>query len=480
MPKSIAERLSALEAQVNPKRLRMNAIMDAAYEDGDRDLSEDEASEFDDLKDEVKQLEVQIDRLKALESSSSTARPISGNSSEDGSRSRSPNPLPAQAKAHEEKGAGFARAVMLYTHARLKGLNPMELAKSRYPNLDRARMNDLQGFLKATVSGGTTTDPTWAAPLVQPTDLVTEFVEYLRPMTIIGKFGTNGIPGLRPIPFNVQFPAQTTGGDGYWVGEGKAKPLTKFDFESIILRWTKVANIAVLSEDLLRFSTPSAEMVVRNSLAEALQARMDSDFINPSITLIADTRPASITNGATNSASSGVDAAAVRADLKTLLSGFITANIPTGGLVIIMRQAQALSLSLLRNDLGQKEFPDITMNGGMLEGIPVITSQYVPQGVVAAVAAPEIYLADDGGVSVDLSREASLEMADQDTITSETSSGSPVTPTGASLVSMFQTNSVAIRAERLINWRRRRIAAVAYLTSVGWGNEVTSPPQAAI
>jgi hypothetical protein len=37
---------------------------------------------------------------------------------------------------------------------------------------------------------------------------------------------------------------------------------------------------------------------------------------------------------------------------------------------------------------------------------------------------------------------------------------------------MFQTNSVALRGERTINWVRRRPSAVAYLTSVGWGGEV--------
>ena len=36
---------------------------------------------------------------------------------------------------------------------------------------------------------------------------------------------------------------------------------------------------------------------------------------------------------------------------------------------------------------------------------------------------------------------------------------SPYTPTAASMVSMFQTNSVAIRAERMITWKRRRSTA---------------------
>jgi len=45
-----------------------------------------------------------------------------------------------------------------------------------------------------------------------------------------------------------------------------------------------------------------------------------------------------------------------------------------------------------------------------------------------------------------------------------------VTPTASTGVSMFQTNSVALRAERYINWQKRRAAAVAYITGVNWGN----------
>jgi hypothetical protein len=52
---------------------------------------------------------------------------------------------------------------------------------------------------------------------------------------------------------------------------------------------------------------------------------------------------------------------------------------------------------------------------------------------------------------------------------------SPAISVEATMVSMFQTNSVAIRAERWINWKRRRSAAVSYLTGVGWGGTQDSP-----
>lgn len=83
------------------------------------------------------------------------------------------------------------------------------------------------------------------------------------------------------------------------------------------------------------------------------------------------------------------------------------------------------------------------------------------------VNAPDIYLADDGGVAVDMSREASLEMESEPV-------GDSVTPTPTEMVSMFQTNSVAIRAERWINWKRRRTAAVAVITGVNYGTSAGS------
>lgn len=61
-----------------------------------------------------------------------------------------------------------------------------------------------------------------------------------------------------------------------------------------------------------------------------------------------------------------------------------------------------------------------------------------------------------------MSTEASLQMLDNPTNDS-------VTPTATSLVSMFQTNSVAFRAERTINWTRRRDTGVALIEDVAWG-----------
>jgi hypothetical protein len=133
-----------------------------------------------------------------------------------------------------------------------------------------------------------------------------------------------------------------------------------------------------------------------------------------------------------------------------------------------MSATSALALSMMMNPLGQREFPDITMRGGTFQGLPVIVSQNI-SSVVALVNAADIFLGDEGGVAVDMSREASIEMR---------SSGLGMDATAGTAtvgsVSMFQTNSVALRAERTISWKRARASAVAYLTSVDWGGEVNT------
>lgn len=476
--KTYAERIAELEEEITPKRARMDQIMKDAVDDGDRDLNQSEAEEFDGLAAEVKEADVKIRRWQALDKSASTAKAVDTvpeTRAAAVSRSGAARPSVAAEAKKQPDGIGFARYAMCFAAAKGDPLRASEIAKHRYPGL-----HALPAMFKAAVAGHTTVATDSGSALIDPENYMADFIEYLRPRTIVGRFGDAGIPSLRRVPFNIKVPAQLSAGAGYWVGEGRGKGVTQFNFGTVILRWTKAANIAVVSEELLRFSTPSAEVLVRDALAEALQARLDTDFVNPSLAAVEDVNPAGIANSAQTYAATGPTADDARTDLKKLFTYFVAQNIGTSANVLIMREAQAVSLMLMRNALGQKEFPDITRSGGTLEGVPVLTSQYVPQGVIILAQASEIYLADDGQVTIDMSREASLEMDSAPTNTPSSITASPPTPAAASLVSMWQTNSVAIRAERYIHWRRRHDAGVVYLTAAGYGNPDTSPPAAAI
>jgi hypothetical protein len=107
------------------------------------------------------------------------------------------------------------------------------------------------------------------------------------------------------------------------------------------------------------------------------------------------------------------------------------------------------------------------MNGGNFMGIPVITSQYAAWtspdvNIVVLVNASDIFISDDGQVTIDASREAALEMLDTGFTQNQ--------PTGASLVSLWQNNLIGLKAERYVNWARRRTEAVQWIQNVEWGN----------
>lgn len=458
MSKTIAERISAFQNARTEKSARMAAIMDEA---GDETLDAAQAEEHDNLDAEVKAIDAHIARLKSQEANLvSIATAVDGvKDTKTGSEVRG-STVQVKAQPKLEKGIGFARLAKVKALAKLDGESVRTVAKELY-----GEDSDIYGLVtKAAVPAGTTAEGNWAGALVgEGTNVIADFVEFLRPRTILGRFGQNGVPSLRNVPFNVPLVGQTSGGQGYWVGEGKAKPLTSLGYERNILDIFKVANIAVVTEELLRRSTPAAEGLIRDNLADAIAARLDTDFVNPAKAAVAGVSPASITNGLTAVVSVGGDADAIRADVRALMATFIAAqNAPTAG-VWIMGTLTALGLSMMVNPLGQPEFPGISMTGGTFNGMPVIVSDYIGAGVVVLANASDIYLADEGGVQVDMSREASLEMADNPAHNSDT-------PTGAtSLVSMFQTNSVAFRVERYINWARRRPSAVAILTGATWG-----------
>jgi HK97 family phage major capsid protein/HK97 family phage prohead protease len=470
MKKTYAEQINDFQATLDVKSARLSEIMNESAENGvTLDAAQEE--EYETLVEEVKSLEKHIGRLNGLASAaSSTAKPVTDVvDAKSGSAVRAGVQVKNEVKL--DKGIEFARFAMAVTASNNNIPQAHEIAKNHYGENSAVALS-----LKAAVGAGSTTNPTWAAPLVETYQrFAGDFVEYLRPRTIIGRFGVDGVPSLRRIPFNVKIPTQTSGGEGYWVGQGQAKPLTKFDFSEIQLGFAKVANIAVITEELLRFSDPSAEAIVRDQLAEALIARLDIDFINPAKTAVPNISPASITNGGTTIVSSGTDVDAVRADVKGLMAAYIAANVsPTSG-VWIMPTIIALSLSLLTNPLGQPEFPGLTMNGGSFFGMPVIVSEYVPAGIVILANASDIYIADDGQVNVSASREASIQMDNAPTNASGSLGATdPSVPVPTSLVSLWQTNSVGIRAERYINWTKRRPSAVAYLTGVAWGGQPTT------
>lgn len=467
MKKPIADQIKDLEATRAAKVAAQNAILAKGSDEG-RSTSEEEGQEFDDIDTEIDQIDKDLVRYRKAEKNElTTAKAVNGNDPVAASRARQPHIVIQEPTL--AKGVGFARLVGCIAAAKGMPMQAQEFAKHRFPNDAKllsalgvmSRYNGEQ-LVKAAIDIGTTTDSDFAAPLVNYTVLANEFIDYLRPMTVIGR-----IPGLRMVPFNVRVPRQTGGAAAQWVGEGKPKPVGQQAFDYVSLGYTKLAIISAITQELARFSQPNAEMLIRDDLAKAIVQQMDTDFLEPTNAGVANVKPASITNGLTPIGSTGTSEAAIRADVKALFASFVAANLDPSGSVWLMPTSVALSLSLAVNALGQPAFPGITMSGGTFFGLPVITSESAgfvsdaspTEKSVLLVKPSDILIADDGQVTIDTSSEASVQME-----------SAPTDPVVAAtvLISAFQQNLLFIRAERFVNWVRGRTASVAMLGNVNW------------
>lgn len=472
--KTRAEKILEIKANRQETLAKLNALNDAVP-DGEL-MSAEQHEECKDLEVEIKAFNDELGRLERLDAlNKSAATPVRGDTQEHGTKSREESGRAETSrivtlKRHDEPGIRFARAAMCIMAAKGSRMDAVAYANEFYSGDD-----GLQQFIKTAVGGGTTANN--QAPAAQYTDLLTEFIDYIRPLTVLGKFGTtvqmmNGgavrYPALTRVGFYTRTGRQTAGGTGGWVGEGKPAKLTKGTFDTVTLAGLKCAAISVLTKESIRFGVPSSEQKVRNDLSGAIVATIDTDFLDPSNTGTANVKPAAITSGIAATAVSGTTAAAFRVDLKNMLATMITAGIQPASIVLVASQGICLSLSLMRNALGNREFPDLTMQGGYVEGIPVIASEAVTSlgsptaNMIAAVNAMDVFLADDGNVTIESSDQASLQMDDAPATQDGT------TGTGTSLVSLWQTGMLGIKAEREINWTLARSAAVQYLSGVAY------------
>jgi HK97 family phage major capsid protein/HK97 family phage prohead protease len=456
--KTIAEQIAAFEATLTAKSAEMDTIMDAAAEKGET-LDADQKETYDTLEGEVKDIGEHLVRLRAREKAIKlTAKPVDGNEERAGSESREvrSNGAVKIGADNVPKGIKYVRYLGAKYLAFKHQLNAADVAREKWSDTPEVEL-----ALRSAISAGTTSDATNASPLVVSQNLASEFAQLLVPATIIGR-----LPGLRRVPFNIKVPRATQNPTAYWVGEGKVKPLSSMAFDQVSLGFAKVAGIVPITEELLKFSSPSAEGIILDGLRDAIAYLTDRDFLDPS-KAATDISPASITNGVSAITPTGITADAFRDDLGTLLARYLAANMGVSGLVLVTTSTLAMQLSLMRNTLGQREFPDITVNGGVLEGIPVIVSENIasPTGsptdgtLIVAINANEVMLADDGGIEIDVSREASLQM--------DSAPDSPET-TSTVMVSLWQHNMVAFKAERFINWTKRRTAAVQLISGAAY------------
>jgi HK97 family phage major capsid protein len=439
---SIAEKIKALTARLAQAETARNELVVKSV-NGDVALTDEEVTQFNAFEKELTDGAAELARLKTVEKSMAAQAVAVAKVT-----TTAVEPVIGAVKSNAPKGAAVARVALTLMAARGNLMLAEQMAAKHYK--DDAVVNSV---VKAAVAAGTTSVPAWAGNLVYPELYAADFIELLYPQTVLGR-----LEGMRKIPFNVRINGMNGGTQVGWVGEAKNTPVTSASFFNVNLGWNKVFAISAFSDEIIKFSNPAVEALVLSNLVEATAQGLDATFLGAGAATASS--PAGLFNGVTPVASGSTlgttagsqSALDLIADLQTAIAPMITANLPVAGIRLLMSPARALHLGSLRNPLGGKWFPGLDLNGGTLEGFPVITSNNVAGTVIQIILPNEVYLSEDAGPEIDYSREASLIM-------DSTPDSAVSTP-----VSMFQTNQVAVKIGQFINWAPRRAGIAAKIT----------------
>ena len=292
-------------------------------------------------------------------------------------------------------------------------------------------------FTRAAVTAGSLSS--WSSPLSAFQNLSSAFLSSLSGISVFDTLW----PNILRAPLRTHIVAVSTTLTSGPIAEASVKPASSIALTTSDLDAVKAAALVAMSAELLRISVPSALVVLQRELRNAI-ARATNTIFLPILTA-----------SAPSFVSSGITATAVRQDLRVLL-----ANISSGAdskLFLITTRTIAEALAVLPDTAGAAAFPNATVNGGQIGGIPIIPCDECTAGEIILVDATQV-AAGTEGMTLDSSNQATIQL---DT------SGSPPDASTV-LTSLWQADLAAVKAERFIGAKVLRSDACAKITGAGY------------
>jgi HK97 family phage prohead protease len=464
----LTKRIEATQQRIVELKDKLSAHLEAV---DDENVTEADLATTQELNSRIK---AQTDMLKSLEESETG---LAKTSSEDGTgtvaRSSSvarssarPFNMPAKKIEPLEFLVRAGTLKVLTKHPDFAGQTIDQIREKIY-GTDEATKVVTDLTVKAATAPAMTGVAGWAAELVQqinadlmPSLLPSSVYPSLSAMGLKLSFGRNG-------KINVPTRAATPTVAGSFVGEGAPIPVRQAAFTSTSMVPKKMAVITTWTREMDEHSVPAIEGLLRNAIQEDTQIAIDTILLdaNPPTNI----RPAGLRNGVvgeTPTAGGGFNA--LVGDLKNLSGKILTAtNGNVRSMVFIMNPQQALSIGFIQPPVPGGLFPFATdINNNRLMGYPVIKSGTVPLGTVLCLDAADYVSITGDTPRFEISDQATLHMED----TSPQHIGTAGTPgvVAAPAVSMFQTDSLALRLILPMNWTMRRSGVVSFVAGVTW------------
>lgn len=355
------------------------------------------------------------------------------------------------AKAVESK-ALFGAYVRALAGARNDKDKAIKIARSwGYADVATA----LEKSVEKAMSAG---DPLGGGFLV-PTEFSQEVIELLRASGVVRSLN----PLTMPMPTgSVKVPRITSGSTASYIGENANITKSELKTGQLTLTWKKLAALVPVSNDLIRYSSPSSDTIVRDDMLRALSAREDLAFIRG--TGLEGT-PMGLKNwihpdnqfAATGGA---VTLANVTTDLGNALKLIMDANITlivnqgaTGGVDVrpgwIFSPRTWKYLTTVQTTIGSYAFRD-EMLRGTLWGFPYRVTTQCENTTVYFGAFAHAVIGEAMGITVDASSEAAYH-------------------DGTNVVAAFSQDQTVIRVIAEHDFALRHDKAFVLITGVTWG-----------
>lgn len=303
--------------------------------------------------------------------------------------------------------------------------------------------------LKSAVSGATLDDPTWAGALADDS-IVSTFVGSLRASSIMARLTADGIV---PAPAQCRLVAATTGFVFASSGEATGIPVSRMALADAPIPLRRAAGIAVLSQELVRATTPAAAQFVDSELRKALSAACDRTLLD----IASNSAPGIASTATTN-------VTAVRDEIRAALN---LVNVTASGqLFVVMNPEIANALAAMTDQNGASAFPEMTPIGGALLGCPVLVTDQITNTEVLLLDASG-FVGSISAVTIEASREGTIQLDSAPTQNARTS-------TGTATVSLFQAGLVGLKATAYFALEKARSSAACVITGTAWGGAVTA------
>ena len=304
------------------------------------------------------------------------------------------------------------------------------------------------------------TDEGEAGGYLVPEEYSSQLIEYLRPLAVVRRMN----PVIIPMETGtMSMPAVTGGASAEYIGEGTNVPKSQPTFGQVKLTWKKLACLVPISNDLIRFSSPKADEVVRNDLVGAMAQREDAAFIRDDGT---NDKPKGLLNWIATAnkfeANKTVSLANVTIDLAKAIYYLRKNETKFLNCGWILSPGSELYLRTIRDSNGNFAFKG-EMDQGRLFGFPFGVTTQVPDNLGEGGNESEIYFVDFADAAIGESSRIEIEISSEAAYYD-----------GSSVVSAFSLDQTVLRAIARHDFAMRRNTSGAVIQAVTWGSSIVS------